>query len=64
MSEFGKYGVGGKMPIPPYKEPDVVDHDLDAASIGTCNYVPDKNAKQVGFPGVLKSPIKTENVGE
>jgi hypothetical protein len=44
MSEFGKYGVGGKMPIPPYKEDPTGETVSDEVYKGTCLHTPDKTA--------------------
>ena len=44
MSEFGKYGVGGKMPIPPYSEDPAGEKVSEEASKGTCLHIPDKTA--------------------
>jgi hypothetical protein len=57
MSEFGKYGVGGKMPIPPYKEePEGEKLDLSEVGTGTCDRVPDKDVLGIDHAGPEGKP--------
>lgn len=51
MSEFGKYGVGGKIPGKPLNAPDETTVSLDEVGTGTRNFTPDVDAHGINHKG-------------